>query len=132
MHALLESKTQESAAQNAAAKRLWDMDGTDVRIEHIRTNLKIAAAMRDLSLAEISRRADLGRNALSQFLTGKSILSVANLIAVCDVLDVPLALIYREDGLTRANLRIYRALEAMDGASLSSAIAKLSASVSEE
>ena len=92
---------------------MQDQKHNDPRLEVARENLRIACALRELSMSEVSRRAGMSRNGLQQFVKGKSVLSFENLLKICDVLDVPLPLVYRRDGMTRANIRLYRLLENM-------------------
>ncbi|MBY6121834.1 helix-turn-helix domain-containing protein [Mameliella alba] len=85
----------------------------DQRIENARQNFRIACALRGISMSEAARRAGLSRNALAQFSRGRGVLSLENALGLADVLDVPLPLIYRQDGITEGNIRLYRALERM-------------------
>ena len=89
------------------------MTKTDPRIDVARRNIRIAAALRDLTPSEVSRQAGMSRNGLGQFITGRTTLSYANMLAVCDVLNIPVGLIHRPDAITENRIRLYRALERM-------------------
>jgi transcriptional regulator with XRE-family HTH domain len=83
----------------------------DPRIDIARTNLRMAVALRKTNFAEAARQADLSRNALSQFIAGKTSLSYANMLKICDVLNIPISLLHRPDTITEARVRLYRLLE---------------------
>lgn len=83
------------------------------QLDVVRRNLKLALALRDFSAAEASRAAGLSRNALSQFITGKTSLSYANMLATCAAIDVPIGLMHRPDSITTPRIRLYRLLERM-------------------
>ena len=83
----------------------------DPRNNIARKNLRIAAAMREMSLAEISRQAGLSRNGLSQYINGSTSLSYANMLRICDVLQLPIGLVHKADAMTESRIRIWRALE---------------------
>lgn len=87
------------------------MEQEDPRVDIARRNLRMAAALRALNLSEVSRRAGMSRNALGQFINGKTTLSWLNMLRICDVLNVPVALIHRPDAITESRIRVYRALE---------------------
>lgn len=87
------------------------MTETDHRIETARKNLRIAVAIRKTNLAETARKAGLSRNALQQFVAGKTQISYANMLKVCDVLQVPIGTLHRPDGTTETRLRLYKTLE---------------------
>lgn len=96
-------------------------------IENARQNFRMACALRGLSMSEAARRAGLSRNALAQFVRGRSIMSLENALKICDVLDVPLPLICRQDGVTAANIRLYKALDRMPAHALGEAFAAITA-----
>ena len=87
------------------------MDDTDPRVDIARQNLRIAAAMRNMNMSEVSRQAGMSRNGLGQFISGRTTLSYANMLKVCDVLQIPIALVHRQDGMTEGRIRLHRALE---------------------
>ncbi len=105
------------------------MDENDPRIDIARRNLRIAAAMREMNLSEVSRQAGMSRNGLGQFLSGRTTLSYGNMLRVCDVLRIPLALVHRPESLTEARIRLYRILEKMPdhlaGKALEGAVAEV-------
>lgn len=83
----------------------------DPRIGTARTNIKLAIAIRDTTAAEVSRGAGLSVNGLGAFLRGKSSISYANLLKVCDVLDVPIGILHMPSAVTPARLELHSALE---------------------
>lgn len=89
------------------------MNETDTRTETARRNLRMAAALREMSLAEVSRSAGMSRNGLGQFISGRTTLSYTNMLKVCDVLRVPIGLIHRQDAITESRIRLHRILERM-------------------
>lgn len=86
---------------------------TQRKLENARTNMKIAVALSDLSAAEISQRAGLSINVLGKFMRGETMISFANMQAVCDVMDVPLSLITSERQISPARIRLAKILERM-------------------
>lgn len=86
-------------------------DERDPRIDICRNNLRLAVALRRTNFAEAARAAGLSRNALSQFVSGRTSLSYANMLKVCDVLDLPIGLMHRPDAITEGRLRLHKALE---------------------
>jgi transcriptional regulator with XRE-family HTH domain len=83
----------------------------DPRVDIARENLRIAAAKRGLNYSEISRRAGMSRNGFQQFVGGKTSLSYANLLRICDVLSVPVGVLHRPDAISDTKISLYRALE---------------------
>lgn len=83
----------------------------DARLDIARENLRMAVAKRGLNMSQASTRAGMSRNGLQQFISGRTSLSYANMIKVCDVLAVPIGLIHRPDAITDSKIRLYRALE---------------------
>ncbi len=83
----------------------------DPRIDVCRRNLRLAVALRETNSAEVSRRAGLSRNALSQFVNGNTSMSYANMLRVCDVLDLPIGVMHRPDAISEARLRLHTLLE---------------------
>lgn len=94
----------------------------DHRVETARQNLRMAAAMRGMNLSEIAVAAGMSRNGLSQFISGRTSISYANLLRVCDVLNLPLALVHRPDAITPTKVRIWQALERMPDHSMARAM----------
>ncbi len=84
---------------------------TDPRVDVARRNLRILCAMRETNFSEVARQAGLGRNALSQFLGGKSALTYPNMLKICDVLNVPIGLLHRPEPITEQRIRLARVLE---------------------
>ncbi|HBB81976.1 MAG TPA: hypothetical protein DC031_01580 [Sulfitobacter sp.] len=85
----------------------------DPRLEHARTNMRLAVALRKTNYSEVARAAGLSRNALSQFVDGRTTLSYINMLKICDVLDIPIGSVHRPDAISSARLRLHRALEAL-------------------
>ncbi|KEJ93967.1 Helix-turn-helix [Pseudosulfitobacter pseudonitzschiae] len=83
---------------------------TERKIQNARTNMKIAVALSDLSASEVSTRAGLSVNVLGKYLRGETMISFANMQAICDVLDVPLAMITTERQITPARIRLAKIL----------------------
>lgn len=86
---------------------------TKERIENARINLKIALSIGDLSASEVSIRAGLSVNVVGKYLRGETMISFSNMQAVCDELDIPMALITSGRQITPARIRLARALERM-------------------
>jgi transcriptional regulator with XRE-family HTH domain len=95
---------------------------SDKNLATARKNLRIAVAMNETSFAEVARLAGLSRNAVSQFVTGRTTLSYANMLNVCAALNIPIALLHRPDGMSEARLRLHRILEAMPDHKISAAL----------
>lgn len=89
------------------------MKPIDPRVAIARQNLRMAAALRGMNLSEVSRKAGMSRNGLGQFINGRTTLSYANMLAICDVLDVPISVIHRPDAITETKIKLYQALERM-------------------
>jgi len=83
---------------------------TDKKLETARLNMKIAVALSDLTATEISVRAGLSVNVLGKYMRGETMISFGNMQAVCDVLDVPLAMITSEKQITPARVRLAKIL----------------------
>lgn len=94
----------------------------DQRTDIARTNIRLAVALRKTNFAEVARRAGLSRNALSQFVSGKTSLSYANMLAVCAVLDLPIGIIDKPDAITESKIRLYNILRQTPDHLLSEAI----------
>jgi len=80
------------------------------RIDIVRTNLRLAVALRRTNFAETARKSGMSRNALSQFVSGKTSLSYSNMLAVCDVLEIPIGILHNPDAITESKLKLYRLL----------------------
>lgn len=89
---------------------MTDLNADDPRIDACRDNLRLAVALRRTNFSEVARRAELSRNVLTQFVNGKTSITYANLLRVCDVLDVPIGALHRPDAITETKLRLYKAL----------------------
>ena len=89
---------------------------TERKLENARVNMKIAVALSDLTASEISQRAGLSINVLGKYLRGETMISFGNMQAVCDVLDVPIALITSETQISPARIRLVKALDRMTDA----------------
>ncbi|MDE4059756.1 helix-turn-helix domain-containing protein [Phaeobacter gallaeciensis] len=89
------------------------MENPDNRVDIARRNLRMAAALRDINPSEVSRQAGMSRNGLGQFISGRTTLSYANMLRVCDVLRIPIGLVHRADAITENRIRLYQLLERM-------------------
>lgn len=87
------------------------MELTDPRMDVARKNIRLAAALRDISISEVSRRAGMSRNGLGQFVSGRTSLSWYNMLQVCDILEIPIGIVHRPDAITEGRIRLYRMLE---------------------
>ncbi len=67
--------------------------------------------MRETNFAEVARKAGMSRNTVSQFVKGKTSLSYANMLLVCEVLQIPIGLMHRPDAISEGRLRLHAALE---------------------
>jgi transcriptional regulator with XRE-family HTH domain len=86
---------------------------TETCMEVARTNVRLAVAWRRTNFAETARKAGLSRNALSQFVGGKTSISYANMLAICDVLDIPIGALHTPDAITESKMKLYRLLRNM-------------------
>lgn len=89
---------------------------TERKLENARVNMKIAVALSDLTASEISQRAGLSINVLGKYLRGETMISFGNMQAVCDVLDIPIALITSETQISPARIRLVKTLDRMTDA----------------
>lgn len=103
---------------------------TDPRLETARENLRIAAAKRQMNFSEIARKAGMSRNGFQQFVTGRTSITYANLLNVCDVLQIPIAIVHKADAMTDAKIRLYRALDRMPDHLAAQALAETEAVLS--
>lgn len=93
----------------------------------VRTNLRIACALRHRNnYSEISRDAGLSRNILAQFLTGSKSMGYANLLSICDTLDVPIGLLDTPDSITLSRIEHYKMLMKAPDQVVSRAFAEIS------
>lgn len=83
-----------------------------------RINLRMACALRGRTMAEVSRSAGLGRNAISQFASGRGSLTYRNMVAICDELDLPIELVHTPDGITPTKIRVHKVLSRLSDAAL--------------
>lgn len=86
---------------------------TDQRLENCRTNLRLAIALRKMNYSEVALKAGLSRNTVSQFVSGRTSMTYAKLLAVCDVLQLPIGILHRPDAITTNRIRLHRLLERM-------------------
>lgn len=103
------------------------MKTADERVEIARTNIRVAASLRRMNLAEIAREAGLSRNAVSQFVSGRTQLSYQNMLRVCDVIGVPIGLMHIPDTMTEGRIRLHKTLMDLPPHLLQEAFASLSA-----
>ncbi|MBV1864243.1 MAG: helix-turn-helix domain-containing protein [Rhodobacteraceae bacterium] len=94
----------------------------DPRIDTARKNLRMAIALRGTNYAQTSTQAELSRNVVSQFINGKTSLSYANMLAICDVLDIPIGAMHRPDAITEARIKFWRSVERVPDHLVSSAL----------
>ncbi|TCP43956.1 helix-turn-helix domain-containing protein [Rhodovulum marinum] len=99
----------------------------EARIQTARQNLRIAIAIRETTAAEVSRAADLSVNALGAFLRGKSSISYANLLRVCDVLDIPIGILHTPGSVTPGRLELQKVLSELSPEELAATVKNLSA-----
>jgi DNA-binding Xre family transcriptional regulator len=92
------------------------------RLEIVRRNLKIAIAMRDTTHTEVSRKAGLSLNVVGSFLRATTSISFENMLAVCDVLNIPASILERADGITPGRLRLHQTLQKLPDALADSAM----------
>ncbi len=97
----------------------------DPRLATVRQNLKFAIILRDTTAADTSRAAGLSINALGSFLRGQTSISYANLLKVCDVLDLPIGILHKPGAVTPGRLALQSALEDLSEDQLSAALAAL-------
>lgn len=89
------------------------MNPTERKIENARTNTKIAVSLSDMSASEISLKAGMSVNVLGKYMRGETMISFGNMISVCEVLGVPIALITSDHQITPARIRLHRLVERM-------------------
>lgn len=71
----------------------------------------MATALRGVNFTQTSIKAGLSRNVVSQFVNGRTSLSYANMLAICDVLDIPIGAMHRPDAITEARIKFWRSVE---------------------
>jgi hypothetical protein len=79
-------------------------------INNVRTNLRIALALRNTKAKLAGLEAGLSPNALSSFIRGDTSMSFENVLKVCHVLEIPCGLLPLEGSITPARLRLTRLL----------------------
>jgi hypothetical protein len=79
-------------------------------INNVRTNLRIALALRNTKAKLAGLDAGLSPNALSSFIRGDTSMSFENVLKVCSVLEIPCGLLPLEGSITPARLRLSRLL----------------------
>lgn len=87
------------------------MPEADSRIDTCRRNIRIAVALRGRNMSETARDAGMSRNAVTQFVAGRTSLTYANMLRVCDVLDIPIGLLHKPDAITEQRIRLHKLLE---------------------
>ncbi|MGK7753755.1 helix-turn-helix domain-containing protein [Roseovarius sp. C03] len=97
----------------------------DPRIATARQNIRLAIVLRETTAADVSRAAGLSVNALGTFLRGGSSISYANLLAVCDVLRIPIGILHKTGAVTPGRLALQGALEDLSEDQLTGALAAL-------
>lgn len=101
------------------------MSDTDPRLATVRQNLRLAIALRETTAADVSRDAGLSINLLGAFLRGQSSTSYANLLKICDVLDLPIGILHKPGAITPGRLELQRALEGLNEDQLGQAVAEI-------
>lgn len=94
-------------------------EATKRKVENARTNLRIAVALSDMTASEVSTKAGLSINVLGKYLRGETMISFANMQAVCDVLGIPMALVTSEHQITPARIRLMKLLERLSNEEIS-------------
>lgn len=101
------------------------MEHFDPRIDIARRNIRIAVALRETNYSEVARAAGLSRNAVSQFVSRRTVLSYENMLKICDVLEIPIGLLNTEDGVTESRLRLQKALDRLPAEKLAEVLKDL-------
>lgn len=101
------------------------MEQFDPRIDIARRNIRIAVALRETNYSEVARAAGLSRNAVSQFVSRRTVLSYENMLKICDVLEIPIGLLNTEDGVTESRLRLQKALDRLPAEKLAEVLKDL-------
>lgn len=96
-----------------------------------RKNIRMAAALRGMNLSEVSRQANMSRNALGQYTSGRTSLSYNNMLKVCKVLQVPIGIMHKPDAITETKVRLWRALDRLPDHLAQQALAVVKAAGSE-
>ncbi len=94
-----------------------EQDNVDPRIQIARENLRMLAAKRRLNLSVVSRQAGMSRNGLGQFINGRTTLSYSNMLKVCDVLSVPIALVHQPEAYSDQKIEAARLVERLSNES---------------
>lgn len=97
----------------------------DPRIDTARQNLKFAIVIRETTAADTSRAADLSVNVLGSFLRGQTSISYANMLKVCDVLEVPIGILHKPGGVTPGRIALQSALAELSEDQLGAALSAL-------
>ncbi len=100
------------------------MTDTAQKIENARINMKIAVAIDERSAAEISTLAGLSQNVLGKYMRGESMITFGNMIAVCDTLGLPVALITSDQQISPARIRLHRILDRMSDVDIAAFISQ--------
>ncbi|MEQ3630718.1 MAG: helix-turn-helix transcriptional regulator [Sulfitobacter sp.] len=83
----------------------------DDLLEIVRTNIRIAIALRNTKAKTVSLEAGMSQNSLGSFIRGETSMSFVNVLKVCEVLDIPIGLLAIEGAISPARLRLHQALE---------------------
>lgn len=73
-------------------------------LANARMNVKLAAQIRGMPLSQVAVKAGLSRNAISQFVSGRTSLSYVNMLKVCAVLSTSIATMHLKDAVTPSAL----------------------------
>lgn len=89
------------------------MNGTPLeqKMEIVRTNLRIALALRNQNAKTISLKAGISQNSLGSFIRGDTQMSFANVLRVCVALNIPIGLLTVEGAISPARLRLHETLD---------------------
>jgi DNA-binding phage protein len=97
-------KIDKSGSKNPVANL------SELQIENAIRNLRIAVALSDQSGTTISKAAGLSQNVLGKFMRRESSITLPNIIAVCNVLKIPLGLVISAEQITPARIRLHNAV----------------------
>lgn len=79
---------------------------TDGRLDIVRTNVRMACALRGMgNYSEIARRAGFSRNLVTQFINNDKSITYENLLLICDVINVPIGLLHIPDSISQGKIQ---------------------------
>lgn len=78
--------------------------------ENARRNLRVAVAIRETTVSDISRNAGLSINVLGKFIRGETGITYGNMLKICLALNVPIGIIGSDHGLTPERIRLHNIL----------------------